>query len=493
MLMSYTPATIDALATLMIQDAAQEESKEKNDDKESPATIKPEDDVISGEWSAQARAEGMPAGEGDFSFTLELAADGSITGKTQSRMGEGDITEGKFDPETGRISFTSDSGAMWMTFTATVKDGVMTGEADINDGMFGFDFTAELVEKASPPAETEGSAGKSAKKSKYDWKPLTELLPGPRWVSSIEASRFEAGRVYATFDAHRSNDDEPYLFVSENYGKTWRSIRANLPTSAGTTRVLREDIKNQNILYLGAEFSAWVSIDRGKSWTRLNSNLPTVAVHEFAIHPTAGEVVAATHGRSLWILDVTPIRQMAADVIAAKAHLYKPNAAIYWRPEPRRGGDTRRYVGENPPSGAHVYYSLKNKANAVKLKITDLAGETIRELDASSDAGLHHVAWDLRRTPEQRPNQAGARRFGGGGFRGGRFGGRRGGRLVPSGEYIASLTVDGQTFTQKLSVQTDPDYPDYRAWEVEEMELEFEAFFNEQEYETGDDIDSGEI
>ena len=226
-----------------------------------------------------------------------------------------------------------------------------SGAADITDGMFGFDFTAELVEKAAPSAETEGSAGKSARKSKYDWKPLTELLPGPRWVSSIEASRFEAGRVYATFDAHRSNDDEPYLFVSENYGKTWRSIRANLPTSAGTTRVLREDIKNQNILYLGAEFSAWVSIDRGKSWTRLNSNLPTVAVHEFAIHPTAGEVVAATHGRSLWILDVTPIRQMVADVIAAKAHLYKHNAAIYWRPEPRRGGATRRYVRENPPSG----------------------------------------------------------------------------------------------------------------------------------------------
>ena len=377
-----------------------------------------------------------------------------------------------------------------MTFTATVKDGVMTGDADINDGMFGFEFTAELLKKASPD-RASGAGDKPAKKSEYDWKPLTELLPGPRWVSSIEASRFEAGRVYATFDAHRSNDDEPYLFVSENYGKTWRSIRANMPTSAGTTRVLREDIKNQDILYLGAEFSAWVSIDRGKSWTRLNSNLPTVAVHEFAIHPTAGEVVVATHGRSLWILDVTPLRQMTADALAAKVKLYKPNAAIYWRPEPRRGGDTRRYVGQNPASGAHVYYSLKDKADRVKLKITDLAGETIRELEASSERGLHSVAWDLRRTPDARQNQAARRRFGGGGFRGGRFGRR--GRLVPSGEYIASLTVDGQTFTQKLIVRTDPDYPDYRAWEVEEMELEFEAYFENSAEETFEPDDSDDI
>lgn len=118
--------------------------------------------------------------------------------------------------------------------------------------------------------------------------------------------------------------------------------------------MIREDIENPNILYLGTEFGAWVSIDRGRSWTRLNSNLPTVAVHEIAIHPAGGQIVAATHGRSLWILDVTPLRQMTAETVSARAHLYKPNTAIYWRLELRRGGGARDFAGQNPPSGAHI-------------------------------------------------------------------------------------------------------------------------------------------
>ena len=115
-------------------------------------------------------------------------------------------------------------------------------------------------------------------------------LPGPRWVASIEASRFVDGRAYVVFDAHRSNDDEPYVYVTEDFGQTWKSLRANLPT--GSTRVLREDVHNPNLLYLGTEFAVWVSVDRGQKWEKLNNNLPTVAVHEIAAHPTAGEIVA---------------------------------------------------------------------------------------------------------------------------------------------------------------------------------------------------------
>src|SRR5207249_11400622 len=128
-------------------------------------------------------------------------------------------------------------------------------------------------------------------------------LPGPRWVAGIEPSRYVEGRAYVAFDAHRSDDDEPYVYVTEDFGATWKPICANLPV--GSTRVCREDIHNQNILYIGTEFGAWVSVNRGGSWTKMNNNLPTVAVHEFAQHPTTGEVVAATHGRSLGLLDVT--------------------------------------------------------------------------------------------------------------------------------------------------------------------------------------------
>src|SRR5205823_3988315 len=115
----------------------------------------------------------------------------------------------------------------------------------------------------------------------------------------------------------------------------WQSLRTNLP--AGSTRVLREDVANTNLLYLGTEFAVYASTNRGSTWTRLNNNLPTVAVHEIAVHPTAGEIVAATHGRSLWVLDVTALRQMTADALKAKAQLYRPGPVVYWTPEPERG------------------------------------------------------------------------------------------------------------------------------------------------------------
>src|SRR5262249_12516503 len=130
-------------------------------------------------------------------------------------------------------------------------------------------------------------------------------LPGPRWVSTIEASRYADGRCYVAFDAHRSNDDNPYVFVTEDFGATWKSLKANLPT--GPTRVCREDIANPNLLYLGTEFGCYASVNRGQAWTRINGEkgLPTVAVHEFAQPTTANDLVVATHGRSLWVLDVT--------------------------------------------------------------------------------------------------------------------------------------------------------------------------------------------
>jgi photosystem II stability/assembly factor-like uncharacterized protein len=222
-------------------------------------------------------------------------------------------------------------------------------------------------------------------------------LPGPRCVASIEPSRYAEGRAYVAFDAHRSNDDDPYVYVTEDYGQTWKSIRGNLPW--GSTRVCREDIQKQNILYTGTEFAAWISTNRGGSWTKLNHNLPTVAVHEFAQHPTSGEVVAATHGRSLWIVDVTPLRQVTADVVKAPAHLFEPNRVVKWKMEEGRDGwfseSQRRFAGSNPPRGAEIYYSLDKKAKSVSLKVFDYTGKQVNELKAKNELGLSMVAWNL--------------------------------------------------------------------------------------------------
>jgi photosystem II stability/assembly factor-like uncharacterized protein len=247
-------------------------------------------------------------------------------------------------------------------------------------------------------------------------------LPGPRWVATIEPSRHVEGRAYVAFDAHRSNDDEPYVYVTEDYGETWKSIHGNLPV--GSTRVCREDITNQDLLYVGTEFGAWVSANRGVSWTKLNNNLPTVAVHEFAQHSTAGEMVAATHGRSLWVLDVTPLRQMTKETLKAKAHLYQPNTVVRWHMEQGRDGwfseSERRFAGQNPPRGAQLYYSFNPKADKVALKVVDYAGKTVAEFPgANTSAGLHRIAWNLSTGTQRATATAGGP---GGGRRGGRGG-----------------------------------------------------------------------
>ncbi|HEY7325997.1 MAG TPA: PDZ domain-containing protein [Gemmataceae bacterium] len=271
-----------------------------------------------------------------------------------------------------------------------------------------------------------------------EWTNVTKNvgLPGPRCVASIEASRFEEGRAYVAFDAHRSDDDEPYVYVTEDFGKTWKSLRGNLPW--GSTRVLREDIENPNLLYLGTEFGAWCSLNRGQTWEHLNTNLPTVAVHEFAIHPTAGEIVAATHGRSFWILDVTALRQLTPQTLQADARIYRPATAVLYHTEPSRGQTNRRFTGDNPPSGATIWYSLGKKASKASLKVLDVEGKLVRELTANTQPGLHKTVWDLRRAPARRGRGQQSQETS---------------RPVAPGSYLIVLTVDGNEQKQALRVE----------------------------------------
>jgi len=300
-----------------------------------------------------------------------------------------------------------------------------------------------------------------------NWTRVNERLglKQPLWIATIEASRFVEGRAYVAIDAHRCDDDRPYLFVTEDFGQSWRNISANLP-EFGSTRCLREDVENPNVLYCGTEFAIYVSIDRGLSWTKLHNNLPTVAVHEVAVHPTAGEIVAATHGRSLWILDVTVLRQMTPEIVRSdRPHLFKPNTAIRWPIEPRHGGTNRRFVGQNPPPGAQIFYKLAQKAGKVTLTVFDIEGNAVRQFNGPTDPGLHRLTWDLTRlvraqtTAESGP-RAGTR------TRTGQFGrpfGQPGGfagrgpmqarRPVPPGAYRLVLHVDGQEFSTVLQVE----------------------------------------
>jgi photosystem II stability/assembly factor-like uncharacterized protein len=299
------------------------------------------------------------------------------------------------------------------------------------------------------------------------WTNLTESLkkagvPGPRCVATIEPSREREGKVYVALDGHRSDDDKPYLLVSDDYGATWKSITNNLP-EFGSTRCLREDYKNPSVLYCGTEFGAFVSANKGASWTKFGGNLPTVAVHEFAQPTVAEEVVIATHGRSLWVTDVSSIRQMKPETFKEAVTLFAPAVAVKWRLG--AGGESpysqtlRKFVGTNPPRGTSLDYYLKAEAKTVSLKVYDTTNKVVTEFTgAPKSPGFHRVQWELIRGTVAlgQPSGGGGRGgFGGGG--GGRGG--FGGGAIPAGSYRVCLAVDGKEFNQTVAVENDPNAP----------------------------------
>lgn len=262
------------------------------------------------------------------------------------------------------------------------------------------------------------------------WENVTSKvgLPGYRLVGSIEASRFEEGRCYVAFTALRSDDDKPYLYMTEDFGQTWKPITANLP-EFGSTRVLREDVSNPNLLYTGTEFGVHVSLDRGLSWTRFNNNLPTVRVDEIAVHPSSGDIVAGTHGRSIWIVEVSALRQMTAAALDETVQLFAPRTAYLWRRDPGRGFGSghEKFFGENPVMGATFWYALKAPAERIVIDVFDGAGRSVRRVpDPPKAAGLHRVTWEPF------------------------------GRTALPGTYRVVLTVGDQTIERSFRLEADP-------------------------------------
>ena len=235
------------------------------------------------------------------------------------------------------------------------------------------------------------------------WKKVTP--PGlPEWgkVSLIEASRYDANTAYVAVDAHKLDDMTPYIFRTHDRGKTWTRITTGLQSPAHVYAV-REDPKRKGLLFAGTELGIFVSFDDGDAWQPLQLNLPVTSVRDIAFN--GDDLIVATHGRSFWILDdITPLRQAAATMAEAPAHLFTPRAAM-------RTHEAGTYTvptgvsAENPPSGAIINYSLGGSATGdVSIEVFDAAGR--RAFAASSRPGagaaisaapgMHRVVWDLR-------------------------------------------------------------------------------------------------
>jgi photosystem II stability/assembly factor-like uncharacterized protein len=237
------------------------------------------------------------------------------------------------------------------------------------------------------------------------WENLTGRFPGlppELFVSRIEPSHFDTLTFYITFDNHRNNDFTPYAYVTNDGGKTFRSIAAGLPNDspADYLHVIREDVKNPDLLFVGSSLSVYASLDRGAHWTKFASNLPSVPVFDLKIHPRDGELIAATHGRGFWIVDITPLQQLTAKTIAASAYLFAPKTAFQWGEGPTlaasgNGNGQLFFATPSPPYGAAISYRLTSGSGNARVLITDVAGDTIASLTGPGTPGLHTVTWNF--------------------------------------------------------------------------------------------------
>ena len=226
-------------------------------------------------------------------------------------------------------------------------------------------------------------------------------IPKGLYVTRVVASRNNEGTAYATIDGHRSSDFSIDVFVTSDYGQTWKAIRNGIGDDAGGVHVIREDPRNANMLWLGTERALFVSYDLGAHWSKVKLNLPTVPVDDIAIHPRDNDLVLATHGRSIWIFDdLTPFQQWNDSIANEGLHLCDVRPATEWRIS-NRGGNTGQmiFLGANPPNGAIIDYFLKTKPDAkerVRITITDANGKVVREMNGTKEAGLNRVVWDMR-------------------------------------------------------------------------------------------------
>jgi photosystem II stability/assembly factor-like uncharacterized protein len=236
------------------------------------------------------------------------------------------------------------------------------------------------------------------------WTDLTKRFPGlpPRtWVNRVEPSHFDTATVYIAFDGHRDNNFKPYLYVSNDFGKTFKSIVNNLPADGiGFVHVVREDPYNRNLLFVGTDVAAYVSTNRGETWQRFMTGLPTVPVHDLKIHPRDRELIAGTHGRSIWITDIAPLEQMADSVMSKSAYFFEPTTAYeYALGFAQRWEGNKAFVADNPAYGTSFVYRLTSgdsRRDTTRIVITDVKGDVVRRLTGPGGAGIHRVTWDLR-------------------------------------------------------------------------------------------------
>jgi photosystem II stability/assembly factor-like uncharacterized protein len=269
-----------------------------------------------------------------------------------------------------------------------------------------------------------------------NWRKIDKIrgIPDMTYVSCLLASQHDSNTVYASFDARKNNNLAPYLLKSKDRGKTWTSIKANLP-ERGTVFTVAEDHVKPNLIFVGTEFGVFFSIDGGKKWVQLKGGLPIISVKDIAIQKRENDLILATFGRGFYILDdYSPLREVTPEILKKEAALFPVKDALMFI---QKRGKTNQgqsyYIAENPPVGAAFTYYLKESIKTRKEKrqkaekdtikkgqpvrypsfeelraedeeetpyllftVSDEEGNVIRRLRARAKAGVQRITWDFR-------------------------------------------------------------------------------------------------
>lgn len=378
------------------------------------------------------------------------------------------------------VHVTTDKGRSWTVISPDLSTndpskmgpsgGLTRDNLAVEYGCVVFAIAESPVEKGCIWAGTNDGLLHVTRDGGKNWTNVTRNIPNlPTWgtVSNIEPSRFDAGTAYITVDFHQMNNRDPFVYKTTNYGKSWKSISADIPKSVFSyAHWIHEDPVRKGLLFVGTENAIYVSFNDGKNWLPLQNNLPHAPVHHMVVQEHFNDLVIGTYGRGFWIMDdITPLQQLTDKVIKSSAHLFEPRLA--YRMHSISGGP-RVFPRAN------INYYLKSAPKGpVLITILDEQGNAVTTLRGSSYAGINRATWNLRhpgargarlRTkPPGNPTVVEEKRFVTTWTREGWYpilswgtsGGFRGFMVAP-GDYTVKLSVGGKEYTQKLVVKMDP-------------------------------------
>jgi photosystem II stability/assembly factor-like uncharacterized protein len=274
-------------------------------------------------------------------------------------------------------------------------------------------------------------------------------IGGAPITSWVEASRYDQATAYVTFDAHMNGDPKPYLFKTVDYGKTWQQLGVESSGVRGYAHVIKEDTVDPKLLFLGTEFGLWISNDGGLRWAQYTgSNFPNVAVRDLVIHPRTSDLVIATHGRGIWIIDdISPWRSLTPELMAKEAEfLPVPPVVQYVQAFGGWPEGDNSFQGPGRPEDAHIpyYQHSRHIFGDLKIEILDEQGKLVDVVPSSKHRGVNRATWPMRLKAPKVPPAASAM-----------FQTAQGPRVLP-GVYTIRMTKGEQVYTTKLNIVMDP-------------------------------------